>query len=86
MKLKDGFIFHEVDHETILVSAERSSFSGIVRGNRSFGEVLKLLKNDTSRDQICRDMREHFDAPEGLIEEDVERVLSKLRSIGALDE
>ena len=86
MKLKDDFIFHEVDNETILVSASSSAFSGIVRGNRTFGEVLKLLKDDTTEEQVCAEMRSRFEAPEGLIEKDVDMVLSKLRSIGALDE
>ncbi len=86
MKLKDDFIFHEVDNETILVSAQRTSFSGIVRGNRTFGEVLKLLKDDTSKEKICMEMRKQFEAPEGLIEKDVDMVIDKLRSIGALDE
>ena len=86
MKLKDDFIFHEVDNETILVSASSSAFSGVVRGNKTLGVVLELLRENTTEEQVCAEMRSRFEAPEGMIEKDVDIVLSKLRSIGALDE
>ncbi len=86
MKLKKEFITHNTDTESLLVPAGGAGFSGLVRGNRTLGEMLKLLKTDTTEAEIVKALRERFDAPEGIIERDVAKVLTKLRKIGALDE
>ena len=86
MKLKKEFITHNTDTESLLVPAGGAGFSGLVRGNRTLGEMLKLLKTDTTEAEIVKALRERFDAPEGIIERDVAKVLTELRKIGALDE
>lgn len=86
MKLKEGFITHEMDGEQILVSAGDVKFSGLVRSNKTAAEIINLLKVGTSREAIIRTMLEKYDAPEAVIAGDVDRVLENLRKIGALDE
>ena len=86
MKLKKEFITHNTDTESLLVPAGGAGFSGLVRGNRTLGEMLKLLKTDTAEAEIVKALRERFDAPEGIIERDVAKGLTELRKIGALDE
>ena len=86
MKLNPGFLLHNTGEESILVPTGGVGFSGIVRGNRTVGAVLELLKNDTTEEELVSAMRERFDAPEGAAERDVAKVLAELRSIGALDE
>ena len=85
MKLKDEFITHDTGEESLLVPTGRAEFSGIVRGNRTLGVLLGLLKTDTTEEELVAAMRERFDAPEGAIEQDVAKTLSELRKIGALD-
>ena len=86
MRLNREFLTHETGDETILVPTGKAEFSGVVRGNRTLGAVLQLLKEDRSRDGIVQAMKERFDAPDGAIERDVDRVLEELRKIGAIDE
>ena len=86
MKLKEHFIIHKTDLETILVPSEGTDFSGIVKGNSVLGDILVMLKEYTTEEDIVRAMEDIYDAPEGLIGRDVARALSELRSIGALDE
>ncbi len=86
MKLKKEFITHNTDSESLLVPAGGAGFSGLVRGNRTLGEILKLLKTDTTEEQIISALKVRFDAPEGAVEKDVARVIAELRKIGALDE
>ncbi len=86
MRLNREFLTHETGDETILVPTGKAEFSGVVRGNRTLGAVLQLLKEDRSRDEIVQAMKERFDAPDGAIERDVDRVLEELRKIGAIDE
>ena len=60
-------------------------FSGIVKGNKTLGAIIELLKEETSRDQVVASMKERFEAPEGAIERDVDRVIEELTKIGALE-
>ena len=85
MRLKPEFITHRAGDEALLVSTGGTAFSGLVRGNRTLGALLDLLKADTTEAELVAAMRERFDAPAGAIERDVRRALEGLRSIGAID-
>lgn len=86
MKLKREFLLHNANGESILVPTGKADFSGIVRGNTTLGVVLELLKTDITAEQLIAEMQSRFDAEEGVIEKDVQKALSELRRIGALDE
>ena len=86
MKLKNDFISHETGDEFLLVPVGGASFSGIVRGNRTLGAIVGLLKADTTEDDIVRALAARFDGPEEKIRSDVRRAVAELRRIGALDE
>ena len=79
----DGIRRHVLRHHH---ASGEAAFSGVVRGNRTLGAVLELLKEDTDEAAVVAAMRERFDAPEGAVERDVARVLAELRKIGALEE
>jgi hypothetical protein len=57
-----------------------------VRGNKTFGTILGLLEEGKSRDEIVAALKERFNAEDGVIEDDVDTILEKLRSIGAIDD
>ena len=86
MRLKKEFIAHDTGAESLLVSTGQTDFSGLVKGNKTLGVMLDLLRDDTSEDKLISDMREKFQAPDGAIERDVQKLLKELRAIGALDE
>ncbi|WP_028504619.1 PqqD family protein [Ruminococcus sp. FC2018] len=86
MKLRKDFIVHDTGKETMLVATGKAKFSGIVKGNKMLGNVLELLKKDTTEAQIVRTLREQYDAPEGKIESDVHKVIVELKKIGAIDD
>ena len=86
MKLKDGFITHESDGEQIMVGAGNVNFSGLVRSNQTAAFIVDQLKKETTAQQIVEAMLERYDAPKEVIERDVEKILDKLRSIGAIVE
>ena len=86
MKLKPDFITHTANGEAILVPVGGSEFSGIVRGNATFGAILDCLKRECSEADIVAELQNRYDAPEEAIVRDVEKALFGLRSIGALDE
>ncbi len=86
MKLNRNFLLHTINEETLLVPTGKAEFSGIVRGNKTLGLVLEQLKTDTTEEKIVSAIRAQYDAPEGVVENDVRTVLDRLRGIGALDE
>ena len=86
MKLNKNFIVHRTGGESLLVPVGGADFSGLVRGNKTLGAVLDLLKEDTTEGEIVKTLWDRFDAPEQVIAADVAKALAQLREIGALDE
>lgn len=74
------------DDEQIMVGTGNVNFSGLVRSNQTAAFIVEQLKQEVSQEQIVDAMFETYDAPRDVIEKDVERILDKLRSIGAIDE
>ncbi len=85
MKLNKEYLLHNTGSESILVPIGAAEFSGVVRGNKTLGAVLELLKTETTAAEIIAELKARFDAPEGVIEADVAKALTELRKIGALD-
>ena len=86
MKLKKDFITHDTGTESMLVPTGKAAFSGLVRGNRTFGAIVELLKEDTSEAEVIAAMKARYDAPEEIIARDVRKILTELREIGAIEE
>lgn len=87
MKLKNGFITHTVDGSQIMVEVgENAAFHGLARSNRTAAMIIDLLKEETTPEKIIDVLAARFDAPTERIAGDVEMILEKLRSIGAIDE
>ena len=86
MRLKKAFIIHETGEGAMLVPTGDAGFAGLVRGNRTLGAILELLKNDTSEAEMVSVLRARFDAPAEVIERDVRKALAELRRIGAVEE
>ena len=86
MKLKKEFITHNTDSESLLVPTGATGFSGLVKGNKTLGVILDLLKDDTTEADIVAAMKARFNAPEDIITRDVNKAISELRKIGAIDE
>lgn len=85
MKLNKDFLVHNTRGDSLLVPTGKAGFSGVVRGNKTLGSVLELLKYDTTEEAIVAAMCEKYDAPKEVIERDVHQALSELRKIGAID-
>lgn len=86
MKLKDGFITRQTDGEQIMVAVGDVGFAGLVRSNKTAAFIVDCLKSETTKESIVDAMSKKYDAPKDVLDRDVEGILAKLRSIGALDE
>ena len=85
MRLKEEFISHDAGEESLLVPTGAAGWAGVVRGNRTLGAILKLLREETDEERVVAAMRERFDAPDGAVERDVARAIEELRKVGALN-
>ena len=86
MKLKKEFITHDTGAESLQVPTGAAGFAGLVKGNKTLGAILELLKQDTTEKEIITAMKARFDAPEEVIARNVNKALTELRKIGAIDE
>ncbi|MCI8307068.1 MAG: PqqD family protein [Lachnospiraceae bacterium] len=85
MKLRKDFITHESDGEQIMVAGSTSVFSGMVRSNRTAAFIVNCLKEETTQAEIVDAMAAKYDAPREVIEADVNKIIEKLNSIGAIE-
>lgn len=86
MKLKDGFVTHEMGGEQIMVATGAAAFAGLVRSNATAAYIVDCLKEETTKEAIVEKMLAKYDASEEVISADVDKILAKLRGINALDE
>lgn len=86
MKLKNGFVTHEMGGEQIMVATGDASFPGLVRSNPTAAFIVDCLKQDTTKEAIVEAMLNKYDVTEQVAAADVDKILGKLRSVGALDE
>ena len=86
MKLKPGFVTHKVGKEQMMVAAGPAarSFHGLVRSNETAAFIINCLKKETSEEAIVEAMLAEYEAPRETVEQDVHRIVVKLREIGAL--
>lgn len=86
MKLKPGFITHNVGKEQMMVAAGPAAkhFHGLVRSNETAAFIVNCLKKETTEEAIVDAMLAQYDAPRETVAEDVHQVVEKLRKIGAL--
>ena len=86
MKLKDNYITQNIEDTQFMVAVGETSFNGIVKSNKTAAFIVDLLKEETTKEQIVDAMCRKYDASRERIAADVDKILDKLRSIGALEE
>ena len=86
MKLDPKFVTRDMPDSQIMVAVGSAAFSGIVRSNKTAAFIVDQLKEETTKEKILAAMQEKYDADVSVMEKDLDMVLEKLRSIGALDE
>jgi hypothetical protein len=86
MKLTKGFVTHETMGEQIMVGAGKTNFSGLVRSNETAALIVDCLKTETTKEEILDKLLAEYDVSRQQAEQDLEGILTKLRSLGALTE
>lgn len=86
MKLRKEFITHQSGKDNIMVATSTKIFSGIVKSNATAAFMIECLKEETTVDAIADKVLDAYEVDRETVLRDIEKVLEKLRSIGALEE
>lgn len=88
MRLKQGFILHEIGNEHMAVATGEAAenFNGLVRNNGTAAYIFELLQEEITRDEIVDAMCQRYDADRSEIEEDVDRMIREIRNAGFMHE
>ena len=87
MKLKTGFITHQIQDTQMMVATGEAakSFQGLVRSNETAAFIVNCLKSETTEEAIVENLLAEYDVPREIAARDVRGILEKLGSIGALE-
>ncbi len=85
MKIKEDYITYETDGEQIMVCAS-GAFSGLARSNKTASFIIDCLRENTTVEEIVDKMLKKYDAPKEIITNDVNKIIAKLREIGAIED
>ena len=87
MKLDPKLLTHVTKGEHYIISTGDTEFKGIVKNNETAAFIVECLKTETTAGAIVdKLMAEYSGAERKTVERDVDNILGKLRSIGALKE
>ncbi len=88
MKLKDGFVTHDVCGKQIAVAKGEVAhvMRGMVKSNSTAAFIFNCLMSDTTEETIVKAIVAEYDASEEVVAKDVHRIIEQLRSEGLLNE
>ena len=86
MKLKDTFVQHNMDGQTVIVPTAGADFHGLIQGNKTLAVIADCLKQDVTEEEIVDTLCARFDGDREVIKADVAEAVKKLKEIGAIDE
>jgi Coenzyme PQQ synthesis protein D (PqqD). len=86
MKLKRDYLTHTIDDMPYLVPVGERTDTELIRGNKTTGFLLELLREGTDEEALVDAMCRKYDAPRQTVAADVREVLETLREVGALEE
>ena len=88
MKIKAGLLSHKVGEQYVTVASGEAGdvFCGMLRSNETVMEMLRMLEQKTTEEQLVDGLFAKYDAPRDTIAAHVHRVLEQLRATGLLDE
>ncbi len=84
MKLKSTYIIRKSDDDYIMMDAS-GKFAGIIHSNATAAFIAECLKTETTKEEIVQKILEKYNASQSEASESVDRIVEKLKSIGAID-
>lgn len=86
MKLKPGFVPHDMGGEQVIVPTGENSFAGMIRCNGTAGFIVNCLLEDTTKEAIVEAMLAKYDVTEEIAGAAVDKIIAQLREIDAIED
>ncbi len=88
MKLRKGFVTYTSDGEQLMVAAGPAAklFHGMVKSNETAAFIVDKLKKETTVEKIVDALCGEYEVDRETASADVNKIIDRLRSIGAIDE
>ena len=91
MKIAKGFILSQMpgkegEYIVLGVGEATNKLKGFLSLNETGVFIWKALEKGVTKEEIVSMMIEEYDAPQSVIEADVDAVVNTLRGIGAIDD
>ncbi|MGN0297751.1 MAG: PqqD family protein [Lachnospiraceae bacterium] len=88
MKLKKGFVLHDIGKQHIMVASGEVAglLNGMVYNNETANFIYHQLMQDTTEEKILEAMCQKYDAPKNVMKADLHRIIEQARQEGFLDE
>lgn len=86
MRLKDDFILHNTGEDFVIIATGEATknFNGIIKLNNMGGEIVGLLANDISEEEIIKAIVEKYEVEYETAKEDILNLLNSLRKAGVI--
>ena len=84
MKLKESIVINSVADDFVAIDTKIADnrFNGMVKLNKTAKDILEILKNDISEEDLLKCLAKKYDVNIEDVKEDVLDIISKLQSIG----
>lgn len=88
MKIKSDFILRKMDDMSIVVAVGESakSFNGVINLNETAVFIWEKLAQGCTREELIAAVLEEYDAPQEVVEADVDKLIAKLQEENVLDD
>ncbi len=88
MKLKTGFVLHQMGDEYVVVAVEERTkeFAGLINLNRSGAFLWKQMNSDFTRESLTSALLEQYDVDETTARRAVDSFVDKLLSVKVIEE
>lgn len=84
MKLKDGFVFHTIGDENLVVATGKAAhdFNGLIRNNETAAFIYSLLTRSTTEQEIVEAVCQRYTVSHEQAAADVHKLLQQLLQAG----
>ena len=86
MRIKDTIIINKINDEYVLIDSDTSKnrFNGLIKLNEESKNIIELLHNDISFDELINKMLDIYEVDKDILENDVKSLIDKLNKTGII--
>ena len=86
MRVDDGFVLREIAGDYVIIPTGKTvlDFNGMITVNEVGVFIWKMLQEETTFENIVKDILDEYDADEETVKADVQEFLDRIKEAGIL--